>query len=324
MEEDLLQVNFPPLMAFSYDNATQDGSSSAGRNIIMHPLYIPKSFSWLDLKVFYVRLTNCDVDGSAPKHLTVSHIPLTLDTVLEVNGRRSGITSELVSSTLRRDRLDKRSDEVIFVSTDRIRMTGSVRFEVHDNGNLLLSGVLELLKSNGFTGETKGGTRKWSMNCQPVVSGGSFFFKGKKYTNPEVALPTIEVYVAGSFSGSAIILTKTLQLGIRKKSQMRLALDSIPENEATGTVKEVLPKEAQQLIEYEEFAPENDYDFDYNSMYCRSEHMEGEDGELTWFNAGVSVGVGLGLGISLGIGIGVGLLVRTYKAATRNFTRRLL
>jgi hypothetical protein len=52
--------------------------------------------------------------------------------------------------------------------------------------------------------------------------------------------------------------------------------------------------------------------------------MDGEDGELSWFNAGVRVGVGLGLGICLGIGVGVGLLVRTYKATTHNFKRRLV
>ena len=50
----------------------------------------------------------------------------------------------------------------------------------------------------------------------------------------------------------------------------------------------------------------------------------GEDGELTWFNAGVRVGVGIGLSICLGIGIGVGLLVKTYQGTTRNFRRRLL
>lgn len=52
--------------------------------------------------------------------------------------------------------------------------------------------------------------------------------------------------------------------------------------------------------------------------------MDGEDGELSWFNAGVRVGVGIGLGVCLGVGIGVGLLVRTYQATTRTFKRRLV
>ena len=79
-----------------------------------------------------------------------------------------------------------------------------------------------------------------------------------------------------------------------------------------------------QLAELRDYKTENDDEVeDYNSLYSRAEYMENEDGELSWFNAGVRVGVGIGLGICLGIGIGVGLLVRTYQATNRNFKRRL-
>lgn len=40
---------------------------------------------------------------------------------------------------------------------------------------------------------------------------------------------------------------------------------------------------------------------------------ESEEGELSWFNAGVRVGVGIGLGLCLGVGIGLGLLARPFK-----------
>lgn len=54
-------------------------------------------------------------------------------------------------------------------------------------------------------------------------------------------------------------------------------------------------------------------------------YVDGEDGELSWFNAGVRVGVGIGLGICVGVGIGVSLLVRSYQATvTRNFKRRFI
>lgn len=70
---------------------------------------------------------------------------------------------------------------------------------------------------------------------------------------------------------------------------------------------------------------EEDYEYNYSDMnWRRMECLEGEDGELSWFNAGVRVGVGIGLGICVGIGVGVGLLVRTYRATTRNFRRRLV
>ena len=49
-----------------------------------------------------------------------------------------------------------------------------------------------------------------------------------------------------------------------------------------------------------------------------------EDGEMSWFNAGVRVGVGIGLGVCVGLGIGVGLLVRTYQSTSRNLRRRLI
>lgn len=64
-------------------------------------------------------------------------------------------------------------------------------------------------------------------------------------------------------------------------------------------------------------------------MYGKMEHdfyaqdmYPGEDGQLSWFNAGVRVGVGIGLGMCLGVGIGVGLLMRSYQTTTRNFRRR--
>lgn len=50
------------------------------------------------------------------------------------------------------------------------------------------------------------------------------------------------------------------------------------------------------------------------------EYLDGEGGELSWFNAGVRVGVGIGLGIC----VGIGLLASTYQATTRNLRRRFL
>jgi hypothetical protein len=74
-----------------------------------------------------------------------------------------------------------------------------------------------------------------------------------------------------------------------------------------------------QLSEYSDHKPENE---DYH-LFPGTEYMDGEDGEMSWFNAGVRVGVGIGLSVCVGIGIGVGLLVRTYQGTTRNFRRRL-
>ncbi|XP_051178020.1 uncharacterized protein At1g01500 [Lolium perenne] len=294
----------------------------AARKIIMHPLYASRSSPWLDLRVFYVRVSNCVVDESAPEHLTLNHIPLSPDTVIEVNGRRSSMHTEFVSSSLRRDRIDKKTEEATYVSTDSIRMTGSVRFQVFDKNDLLLTGDLELCNANGVVGEPKNSSKKWNMKCQSSASCNGFL-KGKMSTGPESAHPVVEVYVAGTFSGTPIILTKTIQYISRRKSQMKLKLDSIPENEATELQKENSHEDLLKVSEYHDLKSETDVDVDYNSLYARQDFLDGEDGALSWFNAGVRVGVGIGLGVCVGVGLGAGLLIRTYQSTSRNFRRRL-
>lgn len=309
-----------------YEMLSNGEATDPGLQIIKFSPYQPStklSLPWFDLRVFYARVSNFQVDDSTPEFLTLNHIPLSHDTLLEVNGVRSSIHSDGVSSLLRRDRVDKKSEEVTFVSTDSIRLTGSVKFEVFDKEDLVLSGVLEMCNSNGFTGESKKNVKHWSMNCESEITAGTGFLKVKHIAVPELPLPTIEVYVAGSFSGTPIILTKTLQLSFRKKHNRKGMLDAIPEYETTENGKNVSPGLDWQVTEYRNYKPENNEE--YSSMYWRrTEYIDGEEGELSWFNAGVRVGVGIGLGICVGIGIGVGLLVRTYQSTTRNFRRRLL
>ncbi|KAE8718170.1 Erythronate-4-phosphate dehydrogenase family protein isoform 3 [Hibiscus syriacus] len=277
---------------------------------------------WFDLRVFYVRVSKFQVDDSTPEFLTLSHIPLKPDTLLEVNGIRNSIYSEEVSILLRRDRVDKRSEEVTFVSTDNVKLTGSVKFEVFDKKDLVLSGVLEMSGNSGFIGEPKNNVKQWSMNCESGITSGTGFLKGKLNSCPQLSSPTIEVYVAGCFSGKPIILTKTLQLNYRKKHNHKGTLDVIPEYESTECQKDMSPG-YMQLSEYRNYKQVNDEDYN-NIFWRRTEYMDNEDGELSWFNAGVRVGVGISLGVCLGVGIGVGLLVRTYQATTRSFKRRLI
>nr|GMD96260.1 uncharacterized protein At1g01500 [Ipomoea batatas] len=227
-------------MGSSHESLTNGKLDDSGLQIIKHPLfyqsYSKSLLSWLDIRVFYIRVSNFVVDGSTPGSLTLNHIPLSPDTLLEVNGSRCSMHSEGASCVLRRDRVDKKSEEATFVSTDSIRLTGSVKFEVFDRDDLVLSGVLEISNSNGVIGESKNGVRKWKMNCEPVMSAGSGFLKGKHITGSDS--PTIEVYVAGCFSGTPIILTKTLQLNHWKKQHRKGILGSIPEDGTTDAQKE--------------------------------------------------------------------------------------
>lgn len=74
-------------------------------------------------------------------------------------------------------------------------------------------------------------------------------------------------------------------------------------------------------------AAENETD-EYNATMAvkHSYNPEGwysdDNGQLSWFNAGVRVGLGIGLGMCVGIGIGVGLLMNSYQATARSFKRR--
>uniref|UniRef100_A0A1D1ZD69 Uncharacterized protein At1g01500 n=1 Tax=Anthurium amnicola TaxID=1678845 RepID=A0A1D1ZD69_9ARAE len=293
------------------------------QKLIKHPLYQPRTSPWFDMRIFYLRISNFEVDDSTPEHLTLNYIPLSPDTILEVNGRRSSTYTEGVSLLLRRDRVDKKSEEATFVSTDNIRTTDSVRFEIHDKDGLLFSGVLELVKSNGFVGESKNQCKKWTISCQQVMTAGTGFLKGTQHLGQEAFLPIADVYVTGCFSGSPIILTKTLQLKFLKKHSQTVKLDSIREYEVSELRKDA-SSEALQVTKYCDHEAEKDVDVDYNSLYSRAAYLEGDDGELSWFNAGVRVGVGIGLGVCLGVGLGVGLLVRTYQATSRHVKRRLI
>lgn len=204
-------------MERSYETYNGNGSLDNGHLTHNKPS-VKTPLPWLEVRVFYVRVSQCEIDDHTPDHLTVSHVPLDPDTLFEVNGVRTGLYSDGETTVLRRDRLDKRSEEVTFVSTDKVRTTGSVRFEVFDKDVVVLSGVLE------ETGE------RWVMDCESHVAAAKGFIRGKRSVGPDSgSSPSVEVYVAGSLGGTPIILTKTLSLGLRKKQSRKGLLDSIPE-----------------------------------------------------------------------------------------------
>ncbi|KAM1125400.1 hypothetical protein ACFX11_040871 [Malus domestica] len=215
--------------------------------------------------------------------------------------------SDSASFTLRRDRVDKESSEMTYVSTDRVRVTGGVEFEVYENNDMVLCVSLERMEGvwlDGNAGGLENDSRTgWSMDCYmaaSINSGSSSFFLPKL----GVSAPSIEH-------------------SPRRKAPRHAALDAIPEDEEVGKEHSkgcngMIHHRKLQIrdSEIEEYESEGKigHHFDSDEMYT------GEDGQLTWFNAGVRVGVG----ISLGIGIGVGLLMRSYQATTSNFRRRFL
>ncbi|OVA02120.1 hypothetical protein BVC80_1265g35 [Macleaya cordata] len=189
------------------------------------------SSAWFEIRLFYVRVTPCVV-GSVPDHLTICHLRREIGVSLEINGSKIP-ASETVSLTLRRDRLDKESSEVTYVSTDSVRVTGAIEFEVYEREDLILCGSLERIEStwgNGGMREKDSIKTGWSMDCYTaaaISTGSSAFFQPKL----GVSSPSIEVYVAGCCSGVPLILTKTIQISPKKKPTRHGTLDAIPEDE---------------------------------------------------------------------------------------------
>ncbi|KAL3536773.1 hypothetical protein ACH5RR_000139 [Cinchona calisaya] len=291
-------------------------------------MYKPSNFTGgcLETRLFYVRIAPCAVD-SVPEHLTLRHLRREISVSLEMNGCRVP-SSETASITLRRDRVDKDSSEVTYVSTDSVRVSGAVEFEVTENEEeLILCGSLERAEEatwmNGNDSENDSKTG-WSMDCCTAAFLSS---DGSAFCLPRLGVcsTTIEVYIAGCCSGMPVILTKTIQISPRKKVSRHRMLDAIPEDDEIG--KEQMSPNS--LIRHRKLQINGGADFDdYESdgktghSFYSEDMYPGEDGQLSWFNAGVRVGVGIGLGMCLGVGIGVGLLMRSYQATTRSFRRK--
>ncbi|CAN1309055.1 Uncharacterized protein At1g01500 [Linum perenne] len=281
--------------------------------------------SWLEIRLFYVRITPCVID-TVPDHLILRHLRQETTTPLQINGSKIP-ADDSATVILRRDRLDKESSEVTYVSTDSVRVTGALEFEVLEEeeeksgSELLLCGSFERMESAWAENDSKTG---WSMECYVAASvgeGSSLFFQPRT----GASAPAIEVYIAGCCGGVPVILTKTIVVSRspRKKLSRHATLDAIPEDEEHETNADGIPHFVSlQCTE----SGEDDYepDIKLGTRYYNEDMYYGEDGQLTWFNAGVRVGVGIGLGMCVGVGIGVGLLMRSYQATTSNIRRRFL
>ncbi|KAJ4843885.1 hypothetical protein Tsubulata_024363 [Turnera subulata] len=290
-----------------------------------HNNLITTNSCWLEIRLFYVRITPCVID-TVPDHLTLRHLRREISSApLEINGSRIP-AADSASVTLRRDRLDKEASEVTYVSTDSVRVTCAVEFEVLEGGDMLLCGSLERMESpwGGSSSAENDSKTGWSLECYvaaAVGDGGLPFFTPRM----GVSAPAIEVYIAGCCGGVPVILTKTVVVSPRRRGSRHLMLDSIPEDEEESDKEKndgVVRHRKSQIIEVDGDAYESDGKI--GNKYYPEDMYYGEDGQLSWFNAGVRVGVGIGLGMCVGIGIGVGLLMRSYQATTRNFRRRFL
>lgn len=183
--------------------------------------------AWLEIRLFYVRISPCVID-SVPESLTLCHPQREIGFSLVVNGSAIPASEAAPPLPLRRDRIDKESAEVTYVSTDSVRITGGAEFEVYEKeGLLFLCGSLERLDADWGNGSDSG----WTMDCHvaagTIGSGASSFFRPKL----GVSAPSVEVYVAGCCGGVPVILSKTIQMSPRRRVPRHATLDAIPEDE---------------------------------------------------------------------------------------------
>lgn len=278
------------------------------------------SQSWFDVRVMYVRVSGCGVSEDVPESLSMRFPSRSIGIAFEVNGGWIS-PSEEACVVLKRDRVDSENAEATFVSTDNLRMSGTVCFEVFNKEEALVSGILEL------------SDKMWSMECRCVVGkSGCAFLKGSPASL--LAPPAMEVSMVGRHLEIPVFITQTVHLIARRKMSRVLTLDVIPETEELGkSPNGMIPVGSSQLGQERDLFKDLDNSFPImdlgdklaaglgygldGSLYA----LEGEDGQMTWFNAGVRVGVGIGLGMCLGAGIGIGLMIRTYQATTRTLRR---
>lgn len=270
----------------------------------------------LDLRVFYMRFSSCPLEDT-PVLLTLCYIPRDFTVGLEVNGERIS-PSETASCLLRRDRVDKQSAEVTYVSTENVRITGDMSFEVYNKDVLLVCGKLQRLNS----------TFEWRMDCCAGLVGSLFLGGGKtEWRSWSGSAPAMEVYVAGCCSGVPVIWTKKIQLVCARKSGSGLSLDNIPEDEKNMKLRENR-EHSDRLIQLSDCSSTKDQDEiggpGFTRVYPEKGYIEEDYGQQSWFNTGFGVGVGIGIGMFVGIGLGVGILVNTYQIATKVCRRRWL
>ncbi|KAF7152625.1 hypothetical protein RHSIM_Rhsim01G0165500 [Rhododendron simsii] len=189
---------------------------------------------WFEIRLFYVRIAPCAAVESVPNHLTLRHLRREIGVSLEINGTRVP-ASETTSLTLRRDRIDSLSSEVTYVSTDSVKVTGAVEFEVYEEEDMVLCGSIERMEAAWSNGCVANDSRSgWSMDCYmaaAVAGGGSAFFRPRLSFGGS-SCPSFEVYVAGCCSGMPVILTKTIQVSPRRKpGRNGTTLDAIPEDD---------------------------------------------------------------------------------------------
>ncbi|KAL2336032.1 hypothetical protein Fmac_010478 [Flemingia macrophylla] len=259
--------------------------------------------------------------------------------------------SHSASLPLRRHR---HAAEVTYLATDTLRLTGPLHFEVYHNDTLFLCG--------SHWPNPSSSSSPWAIDCHLAPASSAFFPPPLALSAPSVEVYVAgSCSGVPVILNKTILISPRRRLPRHAtlhaipeddddddhSDNNRNAVDAFPthrklqegivDNRSCVYVRMYVPlgtSNLEQMSFRKLYTPPlvneltesevDDYDSDGkmgNGFYSQ-EMYPGEDGQLSWFNAGVRVGVGIGLGMCVGIGIGVGLLMRSYQTTTRNFRRR--
>lgn len=219
--------------------------SQSSNNLSFKSSVAAQADFWFDASLLYVRVTNCQLTGDCtlPEVLNVHFPPREIATCMEVNGGRIP-PSEEVSLVLRRNRIESETaDAFMYVSTDNLRMSSTLHFQILDQDTLLVSGILEKLAYSPRPAAATPAvpTRNdlgWIMatTCE-IGSLGCAFVKAKyelfkhglciNFPNTNTAM---EICVVGRFKSEPVILTQTLMLTVKRRSASFCTLNAIPED----------------------------------------------------------------------------------------------
>merc|ERR1711985_23607 len=192
----------------------------------------------------------------------------------------------------------KEGNNCCYVSTEVWSVSEKTVFSLLDQNDVWL--VCELAPVY------KDKKKTWTLECK--------IKEGKTKETPPRWAMDVEVSVVGKFQGCPCFLSKTAHTTrrINRNKPMNNKLLAIEEDASLTEASLVNPGMFTERFEET-----------YKALGGTGSLSEGEDGDLTWFNAGLRIGVGVGLGVCLGAGLGAGILVRSYQYTANSLKKRL-
>ncbi|XP_077247518.1 NADP-specific glutamate dehydrogenase [Tasmannia lanceolata] len=174
------------------------------RSIENHYGRYQKERERLKIRAFYVRLSIANALNPLPETLTLLYLPRINGSLLEINGAK--IQSNSAAFVVLHRVHSAEGEEAVFRSTDRVRGSEGVRFEVYVKEEKVLKGIFRKDEEEG-----------WKMECRCAVESDLMVGFGVLES---------EVYVAGEGCG---VMKERVEMVVRRKRRKFLELEEIPE-----------------------------------------------------------------------------------------------